>query len=53
MKARTIEDALFEFMKDFDFTPSGEKQDFFKARNIDLVWMRCCPDPENPPPVPF
>jgi hypothetical protein len=53
LKARTIGDALAEFVKDFDFMPSDLKQDFFQARNIDLVWMRCCPDPENPPPVPF
>lgn len=53
MQARTIGDALAEFVKGFDFMPSDLKQDFFQARNIDLVWMRCCPDPESLPSVPF
>ena len=53
LKARTIEDALVEFVKDFDFMPQDLKQDYFRARNMDLIWMRCCPDAENPTPVPF
>lgn len=52
LKARTIGEALAEFVGMFDYMPE-EKQDFFQARNIDLIWMRCCPDPDNPPPVPF
>jgi hypothetical protein len=52
LKARTIGEALAEYVTDFGYMPE-EKQDFFQARNIDLIWMRCCPDPDNPPPVPF
>ena len=53
LKARTIGDALVEFCKDFDFFPSHCKDDFFKARNIDLIWMRCVPDPKEVEPCPF
>jgi hypothetical protein len=53
LKARTINDALAEFVKDFDFMPADTAQDFFRARNIDLIWMRCCPDIDKPPMVPF
>lgn len=44
LKAETINDALLEFCADFDFVPESGGSDFFRARNIDLVWMRCCPD---------
>lgn len=53
LKARTIEDALQEFCVEFDFSPSGDKSDFFRARNIDVVWMRYCPDDDSPVSVPF
>lgn len=53
LKARTIGDALIEFCKDFDFNLPSEKHDFFNARNIDLVWMRYCPDDAVPLDVPF
>lgn len=44
LKARTLVDALAEFCKEFDFQPSDVKQDFFQARNVDVIWMRCVPD---------
>jgi hypothetical protein len=53
LKARTIGEALAEFVRDFDFMPTDTAQDFFQARNIDLIWMRCCPDIESPSLVPF
>lgn len=53
MKARTIGEALAEFVRDFDFMPADTRQDFFQARNIDLIWMRCCPDVGKPSIVPF
>ena len=53
LKARTINEALQEFCVDFDFSPPAEKSDFFKARNIDLVWMRFCPGDEGPAITPF
>lgn len=43
LKARTLGDALGEFLKEFNFFPSDLKRDFFQARNQDLIWMRCCP----------
>lgn len=43
LKSQTITDALLEFCEKFDFVP-GDGQDFFRARNIDLIWMRSCPD---------
>lgn len=52
LKARTIVEALAEYVTDFGYMPE-EKQDFFQARNIDLIWMRCCPDADNPSAVPF
>lgn len=54
LKARTLTDALAEFMTEFAFFPTDLKQDYFQARNIDLIWMRCCPDNTNKlPAVPF
>lgn len=53
LKARTIGEALAEFVRDFDFMPSDTRQDFFQARNIDLIWLRCCPDEGDPSIVPF
>lgn len=43
LKARTISDALNECLGLLDFVPDF-KQDFFQARNIDLIWMRSVPD---------
>ena len=53
LKARTINEALQEFCVGFDFSPPADKSDYFKARNIDLVWMRYCPDDDRPVDVPF
>ena len=54
LKARTINDALVEFCKEFGYTPSDDKNDFFQARCLDLVWIRFCPDDESlPSVVPF
>lgn len=44
LKARNLSDALNEFVREFDFVIADASQDFFQARNIDLIWMRCCPD---------
>lgn len=53
LKARTIKDALVEFCKEFDFFPTDPKQDYFAARNIDLIWMRCVPEPREVVTCPF
>ncbi|MBK4739400.1 rolling circle replication-associated protein, partial [Noviherbaspirillum pedocola] len=45
LKAVSIKEAVTEFCREFDFVPADMKQDFFQARNIDLAWMRCVPDP--------
>ena len=44
LKANTVEEALIEFCLQFDFEPDTKNGDFFKARNIDLVWLRLVPD---------
>jgi hypothetical protein len=51
LKARTIDDALLEFCKDFDYVHSGDKNDLFQARSLDLIWMRFCPDDGAVPSV--
>lgn len=53
LKASCINDALVEFLETFDFFPSNCGQDFFNARNIDLIWMRCVPENDEVPKCPF
>lgn len=53
LKASRIGEALVEFLVTFDFFPSHSGQDFFHARNIDLIWMRYVPDPKEPLQCPF
>lgn len=53
LKAVTFNDAIVEFCRDFDFEIPG-KGDHFIARNMDLIWMRFCPDDQSElSPVPF
>ena len=50
LKAQTIGEALTEFCKDFDYWPTDLRQDFFQARNLDLIWLRYIPDDTQAPP---
>ena len=51
LKSRDLDGAYLEFLKDFNVAPSADKSDLFKARNIDLIWMRFCPDDDAVPSV--
>lgn len=44
LKANTLQEALAEFCVDFQFVPDSKSADFFRARNIDLIWLRSVPD---------
>ena len=48
LKSLTLADALQEFTEQFNLdVPSLGKNDFFRARNTDLIWMRYVP-PDEP-----
>lgn len=44
LRALTLDDALAEVMAEFSVSIGDFKNDFFRARNIDLIWMNVLPD---------
>lgn len=44
LRALTLDDALAEVMAEFSVSVGDLKTDFFRARNMDLIWMNVLPD---------